>query len=288
MDIKKAIELYKSVGIRNSEFLFNWLYDVYSKLYLPSIDSAFKEALRTDKTKLTIFDVLVDDLADHYKARDEVLLEQFIQIPWNYNKRYENEYVEVGRKIWKSCIESIREYPRFNEFKRIFYFDLRQVMSSMEYSFLVNETHLDNSFENKIYLPNGCMVVLHCDMDLMCSPDFDMKDLGNIREVFYLAQRISHLGNMLNTYPKEIKEKDYSSPIISLAKRKGFIKKDGEIKEDSLKKLESDFKNEIKLLSEELLSYSDKIKSVDINKVADKYSHVYGSFLKRNRYWELE
>lgn len=289
MNLEEAVKLYKSVGPRNAEFLFRWLYNVYSKVYVPCINPKFKEILATDKTKLTVFDVLVDDLADSYKLRDGKLLEQFIQIPWNIGKRYPNEYLEAGRKIWKSCIESIRKYPRFKEFKRMFYFDLRQVLSSMEYSFLVNTINLDNQLENKIYPPHGCMVILHCDMDLMCSPDFDLRDLSNMRVIFHLAQRISHLGNMLNTYPKEIEEKDFSSPIISLATRKELVKRSRlrGYELSRIKSLEPEFKREAEECLEKLKEYENKIESVNIKGFSDSLGKLLREFINREHYWEV-
>jgi len=65
LDITPSIELYKKVGC--GDFLFNWLYEIYKKIFVPSIDSRYKDILALDKTKLTIFDVLIDDLADNYK-----------------------------------------------------------------------------------------------------------------------------------------------------------------------------------------------------------------------------
>src|SRR5260370_17170231 len=64
------------------------------------------------------------------------------------------------------------------------------------------------------------------DIDLMCSPAFDMRELGRMRTVACLAQKIAHVGNMLTTYPSEVVERDVSSPIISLALRKGVIRED--------------------------------------------------------------
>jgi hypothetical protein len=286
MDIEEAIRLYNSVGPRNGNFLFKWLYKIYSKVYLPCIDPQFKENLAKNKTKLTIFDVLVDDLADNYKLRNGNLLEQFIQIPWNNTKEYKNEYLEAGRKIWQSCISSIKKYPRFKEFERMFYFDLRQVLYSMEYSFLVNTMYLDNQLENKIYLPHGCMVILHCDMDLMCSPAFDINELNKMRIIFHLAQRICHIGNMLNTYPKEIKEKDFSSPIISLAIEKGLVKRNELIELSKLKNLEYEFKKEVNECLKKLKEYEIKIKSVNLYGFSNNLKKLFIEFINRKRYWE--
>ena len=286
MNLNKAIELYQSVGERNANYLFRWISKVYDKLYLPCIDSGFRKNLVLDKTKLTIFDVLVDDLADNFQMRNEKLLGQFIRIPWNNTAKYSNAYLETGRKIWTSCINSIKKYPRFQEFKSMFYFDLMQVMNSMQYSFLVNTIGMDNQTENRRYLPHGCMVVLHCDMDLMCSPEFDVAELGAIREVFLLAQKIVHYGNMLSTYPREIKEKDFSSPIISYAVRNGLVKQGNMPSEKILREVEKIFIDEAHDARDQMLSFAQNIKSVDVTKVVEGYFNVFQSFLKRDRYWE--
>lgn len=286
MNLNESIELYKSVGARNADFLFNWLNKVYSNLYLPCINPDFKEILAEDKTKLTIFDVLVDDLADNEELRDEELLNEFMKIPWS-NKKYENKYLDAGRIIWEDAISSIKKYPRFKEFEKMFYFDLKQVLNSMEYSYLSNTMHLDNSFENNLYNAHGCMVVLHSGMDLMCSPSFDVKELGYARIVFSLAQKISHIGNMLNTYPREIQERDFSSPIISLAVKRGLFKRE-ELSEEKLpilKELESEYRQKVDSYLQELKGYEDKIKSVDIRGFSELESKLFNDFLVRNQYW---
>ena len=85
-----------------------------------------------------------------------------------------------------------------------FYFDLKQVMNSMEYSFLVNEADFSSNAEDETYLNHGVMVILHCDMDLMCSPNFNYEELKKLRPILHWVQDVAHIGNMLNTYPKEI------------------------------------------------------------------------------------
>jgi hypothetical protein len=290
MDFKEAVELYKSVGHRNADFLFGWLYKIYSKVYLPCIDLDFRETLVEDKTKLTIYDVLIDDVADNSQMRSEWHLEQFLQIPWNYDSTYVNEYVEAGRRIWKSCIESIENYPRFEEFERLFYFDLRQVLSSMEYSYLVNTMGMDNPLEDRYYLSHGCMVILHCDMDLMCSPDFNTDDLGNMRRIFHIIQRIAHIGNILNTYPREIEERDFSSSIISRAIRRGIIRED-QLSIENLSMfqgLEEEYKREVWVLLEDIQAIEDQVESVNIRGFSEKMEHVFESFLAREQYWKVK
>lgn len=288
MNLEEAVRLYKMVGVRRGvDFLFNWLHNVYQNVYLPSIDMKYKYILAVDKTKLTIFDVLIDDLADNYVARNETLLEEFAQIPFRNVERYENEYLEIGRKIWNDCINSIKSYPRYEELRKLFFFDLLQVINAMRYSFLVNTLDIENDIENEIYLHHGCMVILHCDMDLMCSRDFDLKELKKVRVIFYLAQKIASIGNMLNTYPREVIEKDLSSPILSLAVRKGLVDKNlDKIDFQKLKELEHIFIEKAREYIRKIKDLESEVSSINIKGFSDKLEWLLQAFINRKRYWE--
>ena len=292
-NLDEAIELYKSVGPRNADFLFPWLYQVYDRTYLPSIDLKFKEDLTLDKTKLTIFDVLVDDLADNAKIRNKRLLEQAVRIPWNGSQKFDNPYLRVTKKVWQDCISSIRQYPRYDDFKDIFFFDLDQVMNSMRYSFLINTADFSNITEDKLFLNHGVMVILHCDMDLMCSPHFNYEELNKLRPILYCVQDVAHIGNMLNTYPKEIAEVDLSSPIISMGLREGLIDKSIVIKDPefalaSLESLISHFEERMNDNLNQIKNYAGDIKSIDIEDFYFRLKDVWDAFLKRPRYWETK
>ena len=132
LELGDIIDLYKSVGRRNIEY-FAWIHDVYSWITLPSVSFECKKFLSEDKTKLTVFDILVDDLADNYETRSYPLLERLAAVPWEATRKAtgEDHYLEVARTIWQDSIASLSNYPRFKEFERVFYFDMRQVLSSM-------------------------------------------------------------------------------------------------------------------------------------------------------------
>jgi hypothetical protein len=151
----------------------------------------------------------------------------------------------------------------------------------MVYSSLVNSFNLDNSVEMSVYSPHGCMVMLAVDMDLMCSPTFDMKDLGKMRKVAYLAQEVAHIGNMLVTYPGELAERDLSCPIISLAVRKGFIEKT-ELGDMSLlpriKKLEEVFKKKALSNIQKVAVYEKEILSVNIGGFSKYLAELFEKF----------
>ena len=279
LELEKVIEMYKAVGRRNAEY-FHWIHSVYSWICLPCVGFECRKALGEDKTKMMIFDVLLDDLADNYDTRNQALMEEFLQIPWQ-DSRTKNEYLDVGNKIWEDYIGSVVGYPRFRDFEKVFYFDLRQALAAMVYSSLVNSFNLDNSVEMSVYSPHGCMVMLAVDMDLMCSPTFDIKDLGKMRKVSYLAQEVAHIGNMLITYPGELAERDLSCPIISLAVRKGLIEKE-ELGDMSvlprIKKLEEIFKKRAQSHIQKVSVYEKEILSVNIGGFSKYLAELFEKF----------
>ena len=225
LELGEVIDLYKAIGRRNVEY-FAWMHDIYSWITLPSVSFDCRKTLSEDKTKLSIFNILVDDVADNFATRDYDRLERLANIPWHQYATVEDEYVNVARRIWEGSISSISQYPRFKELEKVFYFDLRQVLSSELYSYLSNTSGIENPIETSFHSSYGCQVEVAIDMDLMCSPAFDLTEFGSMRTIACLAQKVAHVANMLTTYPSEIVERDVSSPIISLALRKGVIRKE--------------------------------------------------------------
>jgi hypothetical protein len=289
MTLEEAIELYKSVGKRNADYLFHWLHNIYSRITLPMVSPEYKSILALDKAKMAMFDVIADDLADNSASRDPVALDRFLQIPWQKDIAG-GLHVEVGKKLWEDCIKSVRDYPRFKEFENVFYFDLRQVVSGMEYSYLANTIEMANPIDNRIHVPHGCMVMLHCDLDLMCSPRFDIADLGTMRMIFHMAQRVAHIGNLLNTYPREVLEKDLSCPLISLALRKGLITKEDLNDELILPKisvLESTFREEAEKYIRRAARYEKQVRSVNMIGFSAALKALLDTFVARPQYWKL-
>lgn len=286
MDLYQAITRYKHVGTREADTLFGWLYSVYRALYLPCTDPQHIRSLAELKTKLCIFDVLLDDLADDHKQRDWETLMTLAKIPFDRELELKGPYLSFGRELWESCMATIEQFPRFQEFRKIFYFDLRQVLLAIEYGYLVNEEGIGNRREDHAIHSHNCMVYLHSDLDLMCSPTFDKHELPKLREVLYLAQRVAVLGNALGTYAKELVEQDKSSPIIAEGLRQGVVSlKDLEQSnnvarlEARLKPLEGQFLHEARQCLQKICELAPFIKSVDVREVALRYEDVFEQYL---------
>jgi len=294
-DFKEAVYWYNSVGLetRNMEYFAKWVYDVYKIAYLPGTDESYIDRLAVDKTKLSIFAILVDDLADNVKIRDKMLLEKAIRIPFNGSKSFENKYLEITRTLWKDIISSIETYPRYEEFKEIFFFDIDQFFNSIKYGYLVNSLDLYSVQEGMMYSPNNMMITIYLDMDLMCSPNFDKTELKKVRPIFHYIQDIMHVGNILNTFPREIEELDFSSPMISLGLSEEIIDKEDVVKrpEQVLKNLEyfiPHFKQRVEQNFEKINDCSHMVNSIDLEEFNPRLRKIWQNFLNRPHYWKKE
>lgn len=291
LSLKESIEVYKSVGHRNP-YLFEWLSKIYEKTTLSCADPTYLEVLTVTKTKLTIFDVLIDDVADNVNMRNRELLEKLMNIPWEGTTESCNDpYYNAAKKILLDCINTIEKFPRFAEFKNVFYFDLKQVMNSMEYSSLINtQKELNNLLENEVYGHHGVMVILHEMLDIMCSPGFDIRELGKTRELLYLIQKNMRMGNMMNTYPREVVENDISSQIVTYALGEGIINNFSEQNTveilNSLQQLEKPFDEQVKKSFRKMRKYSNKITSFDVLRLVNASEEIYKLFKLRKKYWE--
>ena len=295
LSLDESIELYNSVGLesRNMSFFGKWVHKAYTISYIPGTLPSFIETLSLDKTKLSIFSILVDDLADNVKIRDKKLLEKSLRIPYEPTKQYQNSYLKATKKLWDDLISSIKKYPRYEEFKDIFFFDLDQFFNSIKYGYIVNSEDMYNLTEGKIYSPNNMMILLFLDMDLMCSPNFDKSELKKIRPVFHHIQDIMHIGNILNTFPREIEELDFSSPIISMGINDGVIKKEDIIKNPkrALKELSyliPYYKQRVEDNFEKILDHSCMVESIDFKEFYPRLRAIWEGFLHRPHYWKIE
>jgi len=125
----------------------------------------------------------------------------------------------------------------------------------------------------------------------MCSPGFKKEELNKVRPVFYYIQDIMHVGNILNTFPREIDELDFSSPIIMMGLGEGIIEKDDVIKHPKrvLKDLEyfiPYFKQRVEEDFEKIRDLSSSVKSIDFNEFYPRLRKIWDGFLQRPQYWK--
>jgi len=296
--MKNSISAYKEVSKRNI-YLFDWLLFVFENAFLSCVDEKYKDSLSINKTRLTMIDTMIDDVADIPAGHSLNFLEEYLKIlkndgNVNYQEMNVNQVKRVKNTlvIWNEFMSDVRNYPRYTDFKTIFDFDLEQIANSMKYSFIINTNpKFNNIIENRAYGHHGMTVIAARMLDLMCAPHFDMNDFATAREIFYLSQQYARLGNLINTYEREIGEGDISNELITLLMEEKII--DGE----SVRNLTDSKYNEIlKEKMDECYKYADqvykqieqlspKIKSFDTNKMLKELKMVISLFSERPKYW---
>ncbi len=227
-NLEKCVKEYEKVGRRDS---FSWkgLYDCASYGSLPGVMNEYQKSVFETKIMSMIFITLADDLADKYK--DKELLDKISDIPFNEKFKIDKKippnkqnYLKSGRKIWSIFESEIKKYPHYSQFEEYIKFDFRQVLNAIKFSYLINKNfQILHSSESEIFLAYNMQVFVNSDLDLMCMPNFDMEELGVLREIVGKYQRMARIGNCLGTWERELEENDFSSFVFIYALKNNII-----------------------------------------------------------------
>jgi hypothetical protein len=297
-NLESTLKIYKEIGRRNL-YLFDWLLFAWENVLLSCVDPKYANELSIVKTKIAIIDTLIDDIADLPQEHPKHFFEEYMKLPLNKEDikiekldEKQRRYIEKCDLIWKDILNTVKNFPRYEEFRDAFEFDIRQVLNSMRFAYLINSNPLVNNIvENRTYGHHG-MTVIACRMlDLMCSLKFDKNELPYARKTFYLTQQYMRLGNMINTYPREIDEQDVSNEPFTLIMERETLKK------EELHLLKTDkFEGELietigecicngDNILEELKETSEHIKSFDTEKTMNEIDQIYKLYEQRAKYW---
>jgi len=284
-EIKKIVDEYKKVGDPNrNEYLWKWIYRGVKVFTQNRVEEKYLNQVLEVKLLLFIFDTLVDDIVDKPNYRNKKLLKEILKVPFErkyietkkINKK-EKENIKYAIKIWKRIFQIIKKFPRYKEFKDIFEYDVYQFLNMYKYSYLLTQNYyLLNKIESHLYFPHVMQGFIHLTLELMCSPSFDLRDLGKLREICWYIQMMARIGNAVSTWEREVNENDFTSDIFPYAIDFGYITVDELLKEkDKTKIIEKikNFKVEDELLKKweecywEIYKISKKIKSVNIKPI---------------------
>lgn len=237
-ELEEWVKKYNKIGGRN-RFIFLWLYRIIKIVTLPIAAKKYRLSLWKAKFLIALFIILLDDIAD--KTQQKRLLDELFKVPFAQadikdNKLNQNEkkYLIVTIKLWNCIEKEIKKYPRYEEFKDIFQFDIYQLINTMRYSRLVNKTpFLINKTEYWLYSSYSEESMICFTLDLMCSRSFDIKNFGTMRELGWQAQKMTRVGDCLSTWMRETKENDLTSGIFAYAINSNVLTIDDLTKRDS-------------------------------------------------------
>lgn len=223
------IRAYESVGQRG-RFLWQWCLKGVRMTTLPSVEPELRNHVVETKLLGILFCSLIDDIAD--REQDAEMLEMAIAASSNQwaSERLEfwtgrrRTYLEMISSVWNEVWTRCQGYPRFANFEALLRFDNEQVMSAMRYALLSNQCPgMLSVIEHDLYQPNNMQMIFMASVDLCASPDFNADELGIAREVFWHAQRMGRIGNMITTWEREVLDRDFTSGIFAFAVHRGIL-----------------------------------------------------------------
>jgi hypothetical protein len=283
---------YALVGHR-ADFLWKWVQRGLELTTLPTVEPDLRSSNRTAKLLGVMLDVLLDDVADNQK--DATFLEILLHIPLSRRRAppgqltpQRRRYLRFTGDVWQEIWRLTRNFPRFPEFEEIFEFDYRQLLNTMRYACLVNRMpDLLNSVEHDLYQPHNMHMMISGTLDLMCSPSFDMSELGPLRQALWHGQVMGRIGNMLSTWERELDERDFTSGVFSEAIERGVVRA-GELHrlpaEELASRIEESgviehFLGVWEHRRDQVREIADNLESVDLHVYADGLEELIGLHL---------
>jgi hypothetical protein len=229
--VESWFDLYSQVGGRP---VYSWKWCVHGAevTTIPAVLPEWRRHVCDTKVLSIMLCVLLDDVAD--EQGNEQLLEALMEIVERQRMPAMGDFSEKERKCAEVTLElstiyegRVAEYPLCDVYRRLLRFDLMQYFNTMRYSCLLNENlNLLNVTEHELYLPHAMHMMSFSTLDLMCTPDFDVHELGRYREVIWHAQCMGRVGNLLSTWEREIGQTDFTSGVFARAVVEGDLRVD--------------------------------------------------------------
>ncbi len=217
----ERVSQYNQLGTRG-EYLWKWcIYGLHSIL-LPAVAEEYHDHITDTKMLAVMYGVLLDDVADLWG--DQPFLDRLMRVTLGEAVR-DFQDLGVGRAayaqftcdVWDEFQLRVSRYPRFFEFKDLLDYDNRQIVNTMWYSQLVNaDISLLNIEEHDVYSPHNMQMMSFATIDLMCSPEFDHREIGRLRGAMWHAQSMGRIGNLVSTWERELQVGDYSSGVFAI------------------------------------------------------------------------
>ncbi len=279
---------YRRVGKRDL-YLWRWTGCAVDWLTLSCVDQALRRNVCETKFLAAMFNVLLDDLID--ERHDAQAMRDVMRLMSDDNAAADvvgrlGQYGQFTREVWTEIWQRAARYPRFNEFRRLLLYDFRQLGNTVDYSeLLYRHPSIINQTEHDLYSPHGMMVACAATLDLMCSPGFEVDDLGRLREVLWHANSMARIGNLMSTWEREIGDDDFSSGMFAHAVSEGWLQP-GDLSSANRVRIEAavrDSGGEREYVErwnrhrERLLQMGDRVRSVSVALLAEGLDRLFVS-----------
>lgn len=220
-ELASWIATYEGIGQRNG-YIWKWCLHGVELTTLACVRPALQGDVCDTKVLAGMLNVLVDDVADQRGQED--LLGELLKLTHHDVPRLakfgaaERRYAEFTCEVWTEVRRRAKRYPCYDPYAALLQFDLAQLFNTVHYSHLVNSNpYILNVVEHDDYSPQGMGLLSFAMIDLMCSPEFSVTDLGRLREAMWHAQWMARIGNLMTTWQREVNDRDYTSGVFAHA-----------------------------------------------------------------------
>lgn len=226
--VRELVERYnEQIGIRD-EFLWQWIYSAFPSFTLNTVRQEDFEQVRTEKTILTMFITIIDDLAETTHDSATFLEAQKVAhptaTPLSDHSAVNADILAFIEHVWETLQETLTTAPQYSTYNQHYTFDLNQALNSIEYSeFISDNPGIANITESWAYGSHNMVMYAYTDIDLMHSPQIPETDVRELRKFLYDIQKMARIGNWVSTWEREIHSRDFAAGIVVKALEDGVV-----------------------------------------------------------------
>ncbi|MFC7138911.1 hypothetical protein ACFQMA_03550 [Halosimplex aquaticum] len=226
--VERLADAYDDHFEERDRFLWRWIYSLFPSFTLSSVAEEHAAHVREQKTILTMYVTVLDDLIEHRgdrrTFREACRLSCDVVDADPERAAVDAETFAFVERLWTEFADGLADAPRREEFADIFAYDFSQTADAMEYSALLSDNPAMANLTGATQYDSHNMVMFpYADVDLMYSPAFDPADLGALRNTLWDLQELARIGNWLTTWEREVGEGDYSAGIVVAAIEEGVV-----------------------------------------------------------------
>ena len=211
---------------RSSSLFCKFLPQGYLMTTLDCVPSERVDRVICAKVFLGMIITLYDDLADHPRLRNPLLLSALYQINLgrkfsisthlNLNEQEIRTY-EFAGSLFECLDRALEGLPHYEALKRVLSFDIEMFYCCNRYSEMLSIVPgLGNLSEVRTLGPHNMGIVAAGMIDLMACHTLNLQELGRCREVLLLGQRLGRISNLIFTLERELTQGDVTNEILYL------------------------------------------------------------------------
>ncbi len=208
--------------LRDPRLFTIFLVDGYKMTTLSSVPQDDFDQVIFAKVCLGMLITLYDDLADNPACSNSKVLKELYQLNIGFSStksvrltRNEKKIYEFALMLFEELEKTICLMPHFALLSEVLTFDIKQIFLANHYAELMSaRPEIRNLRESKELGPYNMGMVAAGMIDLMASPGFHLSELGRARELLIQGQRLGRIGNLINTFDRELTEGDVTNEML--------------------------------------------------------------------------